>query len=231
MPTSLLRQDSRCEGSSSMREVDLIPQSYRRERARTRWIKLIASAAAGLVVSTAAARIALDAAVNDLRARNATLEARQSTTIQEGNQLATLTADGDRYRQQLYLLKGLRSGTAATNLFRIVDEAMVGQELWFRNWQFRRAGVTNAEGQAVETGYFIVVPDGAKPAELWQVETHMTIAGQAKDHAALSEFVKRLLSQPGIETVRIRRSEQQRYEARSIVDFDVAVVINGRVLE
>ena len=143
--------------------------------------------------------------------------------------LAALNAEQENLQDQLHLLRGLRSGTAATNLFRIIDEALVEDELWFRHWDFRRAGVTDATGQAVETGYFLVVPDDGQEQESWQVETHMTITGQSQDHATLSEFVTRLLSRPEIEDVRIRRTELHRYDARNLVDFDLAVVINSKV--
>ncbi len=128
------------------------------------------------------------------------------------------------------MLQGLRGGAAEANLFLGIDEALNGDELWFTNWQFRRAGVKDTEGRVVETGYFVVVPEGTPP-ESWQVETHMTIAGQAQDHGALSEFVRRLLGRAEIENVRIRRTEVQRYATRSVVAFDLAVVINRRVLD
>ena len=35
----------------------------------------------------------------------------------------------------------------------VIDDALVGGEVWFRDWAFRRAGVTDAGGQAIESGY------------------------------------------------------------------------------
>src|SRR5688572_17226955 len=212
-----------------MRDIDLIPASYRRERARAQWIKLVGSALAALLLTTAAARIWLGAAVGDLKSEMSSLQSELAVTTQQRARLAALSVDRDRYRQQLYVLEGLRSGTTDTNLLRIVGDAMQGNELWFRNWQFRRAGVTNAEGQPVDTGYFVVVPNQPARSEAWRVETHMTIAGQATDHAALSEFVRRLLAEPEIDAARIRRTEVQQYDARNIVDFDLAVVISTHV--
>jgi len=212
-----------------MREIDLIPESYRRQRSQSLWIKIIAGIVLGLGVTTAAARVWLDSSINQLDADVARLESQQAITSQERDQLAALNADRQSYQEQLYLLKGLRSGAAATSLFGIIDQVLVGDELWFRTWEFRRAGVTNAEGQTVETGYFVVVSDDDQEKDAWRVETHMTIAGQANDHSALSEFVQRLLSHPEIDNVRIRRTELSRYATRSLVDFDLAVVINRQV--
>jgi Tfp pilus assembly protein PilN len=212
-----------------VREIDLIPASYRAERARSLQIKLLAGLAAAILVGTIAARLYLDSALGNVRARAGVLEARQSLTSQQRERLAVLTEQRQEYERQLQMLTGLRSGTAEANLFLGIDEALVGDELWFTNWQFRRAGVKDTDGRVVETGYFLVVPEATSP-ESWQVETHMTIAGQAEDHAALSEFVRRLLGRAEIESVRIRRTEVQRYATRSIVAFDLAVVINRRVL-
>jgi len=214
-----------------MHEIDLIPQSYRDSRARAVWLKLSVGTLAFLMVGTATARIWLSYAVEGVETNVARLQAEQTITTRQRDELAARTQERTSYQEQLHLLKGLRSGTAATNLFRIIDETLVHDELWFTDWTFRRAGVTNAEGQSVETGYFIVVSDEAQQNETWQVETHMTIAGQARDHAALSEFVTRLLNRHEIENVRIRRTELQRYSTHSIVGFELAVVINSQVLE
>jgi len=214
-----------------MREIDLVPESYRRQRSQLRWIKLLAGLTAGLLATTATARVWLGYVVSGVESEIEILQAQQTITTLERDELAALNEERNSLQEQLHLLRGLRSGTAATNLFRIIDAALVEDELWFRRWDFRRAGVTDAAGQAVETGYFLVVPDNAQQAEAWQVETHMTITGQAQDHATLSEFVTRLLDRTEIEDVRIRRTELHRYDARSLVDFDLAVVINSRVLE
>lgn len=209
-----------------MHDVDLIPASYRRERSFAIWIKWIGALLIALVMTTAGARVWLDSAIEATDAKVASLQVQQTITSGERDQLAALTEDQKEYQDQLYLLKGLRSGAATTDLFSIIDQALVGEELWFRRWEFHRAGVTNADGQSIETGYFVVLSSDGTQNESWRVETHMTIDGQAKDHAALSEFVQRLLSHPEIENVHVRRTELQRFATRSLVDFDIAVIIN-----
>jgi Fimbrial assembly protein (PilN) len=213
-----------------MREIDLIPASYRAERARSLRIKVLAGVAGAILLGTLGSRLWLDSALDEVKARLVTLQAQQTLTSQERERLGALTEKRQNYAGQLQMLEGLRSGTAETNLFRAMDEALHGDELWFTSWQFRRAGVTDAEGRAVETGYFLVVADDNQRAG-WQVETHMTIVGQAEDHATLSEFVRRLLGRAEIESVSIRRTEVQRQATRSIVDFDLAVVVNRQALD
>jgi len=207
-------------------DIDLIPASYRRERSFAIWIRWIGALLFALVMTTAGARVWLDSAIESTDAKVANLQMQQTITSGERDQLAALTEDKKEFQDQLYLLKGLRSGAATTDLFGIIDQALAGDELWFRRWEFRRAGVTNAEGQSIETGYFVVVSSDGTQNDSWRVETHMTIDGQARDHAALSEFVQRLLSHPEIENVHVRRTELQRFATRSLVDFDIAVIIN-----
>jgi len=214
-----------------MHEIDLIPASYRRERSQLLWLKGIAALVIGLVMTTAGARVWLDAAFKGVDAEVTRLQAQQTITGQERDRLQALTEERKNYQDQLYLLKGLRSGAATTDLFGIIDQALVGDEVWFRSWEFRRAGVTNAEGQSVETGYFVVVPSAGQQKDAWRVETHMTISGQADDHATLSEFVRRLLGHPEIDNVHVRRTELRRYASRTLVDFDLAVIINRQVPE
>ena len=47
------------------------------------------------------------------------------------DRLAAMTADKQSYEEQLYLLKGLRSGAATTDLFESIDDALVDGEVWF----------------------------------------------------------------------------------------------------
>lgn len=211
-----------------MREIDLIPASYRQARRRNVWAKALLGLLLGLVVSSAGARLWLDAAVERVESEVTRLELQQTITSAERDRLAAMTAERESYEEQLYLLRGLRSGAAATDLFEIIDAALIGGEVWFRNWEFRRAGVTDAEGQAIETGYFLIVAEAA-PEDSWRVETHMAIAGQAIDHATLSTFVQRLLAHSEIENVRVQRTDLQRFGERSLVDFDLAVIINRQV--
>ncbi len=215
-----------------MHELDLIPASYRQTRLQYRWMVLVGSAVVALLALTAASWFALDIANARVARDIDSLQRQQTISTAERDELQRLSAQKSDYQQQLRLLTGLRSGTAAENLFRIIDQVLFEDELWFLKWQFRRAGVSNGEkGRAVETGYFLVVSQeaGAGQDETWRVETHMEITGQATDHAALSRFVRRLFSRAEIFDVRVKRTELHRYRTRTVVDFDLTVIINSRV--
>ncbi len=117
-------------------------------------------------------------------------------------------------------------------MFSTIDRSLAGDELWFLNWRFRRAGVSVGPDQKTRnSGYFVVMPQGEQQSasQAWQIETHMQIKGQAIDHSALSRFVKSLFEQPEIHNVRVLKTSLRRYAATSVVDFDLAVVVNSNI--
>ena len=216
-----------------MHELDLIPASYRQSQLQQRLLILAGSAVAALLVLTATSWFGLDLANAKIAQDIDSLQQQQTISATQRDELQRLSAQKGDYQQQLRLLTGLRSGTAAENLFGIIDQVLFEDELWFLKWQFRRAGVSNDEpGRAVETGYFLVVSPEADAGqdETWRVETHMEITGQATDHAALSRFVRRLFGRAEIFDVRVKRTELHRYRTRTVVDFDLTVIINSRIV-
>jgi len=215
-----------------MSDIDLIPQAYRNRRWQMRWVKIYSWILAGLV-----GVIALSATVVGIAAANATsrveaLQQRQAVTAQQRADLERMDAEKAELERQFRVLSGLRSGAAAGDMFVTVDRALTGDDVWFLNWEFKRAGVVVGEQvQTVNSGYFIVVPDGAaQPASNGlRVQTNMAIQGQARDHSALSGFVRRLFVQPEIDDVRIRKTSLNRNDNADAVDFELAVVLNTQV--
>lgn len=215
-----------------MADIDLIPNSYRTRRWQTRWMKTTAGVLVGLIVVLAAGLFTLNVATTKSKSRVDALQLQQSLTAQQRADLERLNAEKKELLQQFELLSGLRSGAAAEDMFVTIDRALVDDEVWFLEWEFQRAGVLVSDGvRTVNTGYFIVVPEGAdKPADdSFRVQTNMTIRGQAQDHSALSGFVRRLFAQSEIGDVRIRRTSVNSREQYDTVDFDLAVVLNTDV--
>ena len=212
-----------------MSDIDLIPQAYRTSRWQLRWIKNSAITLGCLLVALVLGVSALGTASADARARVEVLQNRQAVSAQQRADLERMGTEKIELEQQYRLLLGLRSSAAAEDMFVTIDRALTGDDVWFLEWQFQRAGVmVGEELRTVNTGYFIVVPDGAQqpvPSDL-PVQTHMTIRGQARDHSALSGFVRRLFAQPEIDDVRIHRTTLTRSNQVSIVNFDLAIVLN-----
>ncbi len=215
-----------------MTDIDLIPQAYHTRRWQSRWIIYTAISLAGLVGIIVSGSFAIDAATDNARTKVAALQRQQTITTQQRADLEKLGSEKADLEGQFRLLSGLRSGAAAEKMFITVDRALTGDDVWFLKWQFQRAGVVvNGEDRTVNTGYFIVVPDGVDRADAddLRVQTHMTIQGQARDHSALSGFVRRLFEQTEIDDVRIRRTSLNRSNQSGIVDFDLAIVLNTDV--
>ena len=214
-----------------MRDIDLIPASYRKQLRMKQQLIRGGSAIAALLVLSLAGRLTLSTLTGQIRTEIDSLQVRQTMTSQQRDQLAALQAQRKDAEQQLHLLQGLRSGTAAENLFRIIDRVLIPSEVWFTAWEFRRAGVAQGTQPTAAPGYFVMATDKVSSNEPWVVETHMKIAGQARDHVALSEFVQRLIQQPAIQDVRVRNTSLRRFTLATVVDFDLAIVINSAVVD
>jgi Tfp pilus assembly protein PilN len=215
-----------------MSNMDLIPQVYRTRRWQSLWVKRTVVLLGVLVGILFAGSMALGIATDKARERVTALQHHQSVTAQQRAELQELDAEKTDLQGQFRLLSGLRSGAAAEKMFVTVDRALTSDDVWFLEWQFKRAGVVvGEEARTVNTGYFIVVPDGAdkSDADDLRVQTHMTIQGQARDHSALSGFVRRLFAQTEIDDVRIRRTALNRGNQQGTVDFDLAIVLNTDV--
>lgn len=214
-----------------MRDIDLIPADYRRARWLRVWLRQMIVAVVLVAVVPLIAFAGLSQRVATLRTQVDRLEEQRAVTTQQRNELESLTRRRDALDRQLTMLNGLRSGAPARSVFMAIDHALADAEVWFLNWQFRRAGVRVPESEAagVETGYFIVVPESARSEgeQPWMVETHMTITGQARDHEALSRFVNGLYAQSTVIDVKVQRTELSQRNQRDVVQFEVAVVLNS----
>lgn len=213
-----------------MADIDLIPNEYRtwlQQQSLLRrfgvFFTILAVAVIGMsqYLEAAVARTTMIAA--DLRTENA-------ITQQQQGQLQTLMEQKAEYQRQWSLLRGLRAGAAIEDIFQIVDRSIVAGELWFLDWGFRRAGViVEGEQRGIETGYFIVVAseDGSRGTDALEVETRMSIRGQAKDHQALSTFVRGLFEQPLVKDVSVRKTSQSAFGGGHVVNFDITVVLKS----
>ncbi len=209
-----------------MAEIDLIPGAYRALIKLRSWATRLGVAVGGLILASVAAYIILNQINNQIDVEVNELQARQEMTTRQRDELKQLDEEKTGYENQLALLKELRSGAATQEMFRTIDRALTDSDVWFLDWEFRRANsVVKKQDESVETGYFIIVKSGKdnKESETWKIETHMNIKGQAQDHSALSKFVRRLYEQPEIKDVRILNTT--RSSQRKVVDFDLAVIV------
>lgn len=214
-----------------MNEIDLFPEDLRRQLLFTRWFKLTGFTVVLLTLVSVVAFLLLREASTRIDEQIQFFQSQREITNANRRQLEQLTQQKSDLQQQLDLLGGLRSGASAEQMFLMIDRALPGPDVWLTNWKFRRAGTpVDANQQAVSTGYFIVIPadNQNKPAETWQIETHMTIQGQALDHSAMSRFVLNLTQQPEIENVRIVNTRSNQGKQVKLVDFSLDIVVSPR---
>ena len=217
-----------------MAEIDLIPNEYRswlgqRSLIRNYVIAFVAANALVLLAGFAVGKLAERTQAEAMR-----LKSENAITQQQQLQLQQLRDQQAEYERQWSLLRGLRAGAAIDDIFTLIDRSLVAGDLWFLDWSFRRAGViVDGEQRGVETGYFIIVGEESDPNadQNLEVETRMSIHGQARDHQALSKFVRALFEQPGIKDVNVQKTSQTDYANGVAVEFDMTLVFNSALRE
>lgn len=213
-----------------MSEIDLIPGTYREKLWRITQVRRFSVLATLMIAATVAGAALLGYQARVLAEEVRIFEEQRAISAQQRSELETLNRQKSGYQGQLQLLGGLRSGARIDQVLLTVDDALNDHPVWFERWDFKRAGVVTESGpQQLEGGYFIMADpaqSGDKNEPL-QIETHMLIQGQARDHAALSSFVSNLFQQPEIVDVKLQRTSQRREGTAVTVDFGLTIVLNS----
>lgn len=214
---------------AQMAEIDLIPADYRNERALLRTVRMVGIVVLALVCIAATLSGVLRHAAGGIRTEVQRLDATAALVNQQRSIIAGLALRKGALESKMSLLAGLRRGAALEEILRSVGRAAPGDSMWFLEWRFERLGAIVPAAPAGAEAWFVVEPQSsvqAAPA----VRVQMTIAGQARDHAAVSAFVSSLLGEPGIEEVRVQRASRERNEG--LVEFNLLVVAdNGSATE
>ncbi len=217
-----------------MAEIDLIPNDYRNWLGQQSLVRKYVVGFAILNILLLVASVGFGQMAEQSRQQALQLKSENAITQQQQMQLQQLKDQQNEYERQWSLLRGLRAGAAIDDIFTLIDRSLIAGDLWFLEWSFRRAGViVDGEQRGIETGYFIIVAEETDPfadPDL-EVETHMTIHGQARDHQALSKFVRALFEQEDIRDVNVQKTSQTDYANGRAVDFDMTVVLNSAYKE
>ena len=212
--------------------MDLIPADYRRYVQQLQLLRRWGLFLLVLMVLSVMLSLALKYKTNDYQKEIVVLEKKKAISSHQRGILQSLEKDHDLLNQKRQVLEKLRGGALAEDMFVNIDRALNGRSVWFKNWKFIRAGSkVREQARGVNTGYFIVIPEGShanqKQEEAWQIQTHMEVSGQATDHEALSNFVRRVLKQPQISDVRILNTQQQVHVDKTVVDFRLVITVNS----
>lgn len=212
-----------------MSEIDLIPESYRRERWVKRRVKQFGVVYGALLICIVGAKSFVHLSINEQTLEVERLRNDKQSVLEQRARLDELHGEKAKLEERLAVLEGLRGGPPSKQVFLGIDGALNGK-VWFVDWTFKRAGeFVEPKAATVNTGYFIIVPEDETntSARAWQMRTHMEIKAQALDHSALADFVRRLSQQKIIENVKVLDTRSQRKNAISVVDFELAVVVRG----
>ncbi len=215
-----------------MADIDLIPREYRYWLWQLAWLKRSATGLGAVLALAITSYIYLDSSVAATEEKLKTLQQQQAITQQQQQQLQQLSNAKAELARQWTLLNGLRGGTSVESILAVIDRALVGQQVWFLDWDFARAGHATQPPSNDRNGYFVVAARNSRSEpgtpHRWQVDTHITIKGQALDHAAFSGFVQRLLKQSEIADVKVVKTALSRISDVNIVDFDIAILVNSK---
>lgn len=214
--------------------MNLIPEDYKRYLEQLLMLQRWGVLMLVFIVVALSASFAFSYKAGEYQKEIVVLERKKAISSQQRNLLQSLQSSHQKLLGKHDVLEKLRGGALAENMFTTIDRALDGNSVWFKNWRFDRAGSRTSEPpKGVNTGYFIVIPDGEstdkKTPEAWKIQTHMEVDGEAKDHEALSSFVRRLLQQPQIGDVRILSTRRQTQADITVVNFRLAIIVNSRV--
>lgn len=215
-----------------MREMDLIPVSYRQRMQIKRWLQITLMVLALILVGIGLGRFLLTSRLQHVHQRIAILQRDKTNYLQQQQTYNELVLRQNRLQKDMELLNGLRGGPSVGDILLVIDRVLDGK-VWFKHWLFNRTGeVSEQRPEAVQSGYFIIIPQntaGNGKPQTWKLDTHMTISGQAIDHVALSHFVTRLISQPEIKDVQVINTTLRRNPRFQVVDFELVVTIDNLI--
>jgi hypothetical protein len=212
--------------------MDLVPVDYRRYLQQLHLLRGWGFVMLAYIALATLVTAGLKYSSSEYQKEIVVLEKKKAISSHQRGILQDLEQDRALLTKKRQVLEKLRGGALAEDMFVNIDRALNGNNVWFKNWKFTRAGSKTSEApKGVNTGYFIVIPESdranVKEKEAWKIQTHMEVSGQAIDHEALSTFVRRVLQQPQIGDVRILNTQKQVSVDKTVVDFRLVITVNS----
>ncbi len=163
---------------------------------------------------------------------NRVLVAAQGQQAIRGTERTTLTQlidQRDRLRERQELLQSLRGGMSAQQIVLSVEGAVPADAIWFTDWQFVRQGIVTSEQSTPQPASLFFQNQSAQAGSDWRIRSQMKVRGQARDHAALSEFSRSLLELPHVYDVKLQRTAlaTRQGDTERLVNFDLSILIEN----
>ncbi len=212
-----------------MSEVDLIPAEFRQgQRLRMR-LKAAALTYGVLVAVLLVAKLGLGHALKQEQQRIDTLTAEENAILKQRQSYDELQSRRGKLQEYLEVLKGLRGGPKAEQMFVVLDRA-INDQVWMTSWRFLRAGEEPAAApDKPASGYLGAVSATEAPRpEQWRNALRMEISGQALTHSALAEFVNTLQDQREIAEVKLQSTSENPYLSDYAIAYQLSVRVNAQ---
>lgn len=209
-----------------MAEVDLVPEDYRQAANLKRFSKklFIVFASTILIVAFGKGLLSFLIAMESKQTR--ILENDKAVIVEHQNRLKKLEAHQADLQQRLAILDFLRGGPPAERMFQIIDRA-VNQSVWLTGLRFKRTQKAfHTQAESGKSGYFQVAQqtNNGQHNE-WQGQMRMEINGQALNHSALADLVKKLLDQQEVHDVHIVNTSTLQYPSGQVTAYKLVVTI------
>jgi len=212
-----------------MSEVDLIPEDFRQALCLRRFTRRFFITFGVVVLLVSFGKGLLYLLVAREKSVTATLEAGKTSVVSQRAELEKLRARQAELQERLAILASLREGPQAERMFEIINRA-VNESVWFTSLKFKRAPEGLAvKGPNVDLAYSRSgSADENRENNNQQARMRLEISGQALNHSALANLVKRFLDQQEIEDVHIVNTSTLHYPAGQVVAYNLVVLINSR---
>lgn len=207
-----------------MSEVDLIPAGFRRtQRLRAR-LQACAIGYVVLVVLLLTAKLMLSHNLQREKNWIDTLQVEENSILEQRQSYDELKSQRKRLEEYLAILKTLRGGAKAEQMFVVIDRA-INDAVWISSLKFLRAGEKTAPpAQPQPVGYMVVAPSGPAAQEgQWTNAIRLEISGQALNHSALADFVSGLQDQEEIAEVKLQSTTEKPYLAGYAIFYQISV--------
>lgn len=212
-----------------MADIDMIPRSYREGLRVRRTLTIYGAALAVLLVAGAGAGAFLRWRLGVETPR---LDSSRSASTQAGAmriQLTAALARKELLAENVAALATLRGAGEVAALAGVLDGAL-NDKVWFGQLRFARTQELLQAAPPAPLPADVVQARTAQAgaAQAWRLGSHIQIAGQAQDNAAMTAFLAKLAADPGVTNVRFLNSSTAAADDGGAVNFSVAAALVKR---
>lgn len=219
-----------------MAEIDLIPSDYARDRGIEKRVRRFVQALLFILLAVGLGRAGIEFFIARNSADLARLRTQGQISAQAGAKAESVRKQTLETERRLSELDGLRGSERLRMFLQAMDNAYI-ESIWLDEIRFFRRdsqGTSRLEGvPGGARSAIIVVPKENPPAagstiKPPQIEQHVELAGHARDHSRLADFMRGLGQQPGIADVRLLDTGLRSYTSTVVVDLKLSLLIDGK---